>query len=170
MSPRTLNIAILEADVPLPGTAARHGSYGGVFTVLLNRAAASLPSPPELSLTLHAISAEEPFPAPCLVASLDGILITGSRANSVDNTPWIVELVKFVRDVLDEGRVRVVGVCFGHQIIARALGVEVRRCEAGWEASVMGVGTTEKGKEIFGRDVLVRSAATLSLMAWWGGN
>jgi len=155
MSLHKLKIAILEADVPMPNTAARQGSYGGVFTALLDSAMSSLGEPPaQLSLTKHAISAEAPLPAPTLVAELDGVLITGSRASAFDDTPWIVELVGFVRRLLHEGRVKVIGVCFGHQIVARALGAKVARSAHGWETSVMNVVMTRVGREIFGRDVL----------------
>ena len=48
-----------------------------------------------------------------------------------------------------------VGVCFGHQILARALGAEVGRNDAGWEISVEELALTEAGKGLFGKDTLV---------------
>lgn len=39
MDTRVLRIAILEADTPAPKARARYGSYGGVFTSLLYKAA-----------------------------------------------------------------------------------------------------------------------------------
>jgi len=48
-------------------------------------------------------------------------------------------------------------VCFGHQIIGRAAGVKVGRSEGGWEVSVLPVELTQKGKEIFQQDTLVRN-------------
>ena len=47
--------------------------------------------------------------------------------------------------------------CFGHQIIGRAAGVKVGRSEGGWEVSVLPVELTQKGKEIFQQDTLVRN-------------
>lgn len=61
----------------------------------------------------------------------------------------------FVGQVLNQNRVRVIGVCFGHQIVARALGVEVGRNDLGWEVAVMDVQLTDKGKELFKKDSLV---------------
>ena len=42
------------------------------------------------------------------------------------------------------------GVCFGHQIVGRALGVGVGRSETGWEMSVCGVELTGRGREVLG--------------------
>ena len=77
--------------------------------------------------------------------------------NAFDNDPWILHLVDFVKEVLAQDRVKVVGVCYGHQIVGRALGAKVARSESGaWEVSVCQVVQTEKGKELFGgKDVLV---------------
>ena len=58
--------------------------------------------------------------------------------------------------MLAQSRVRVIGVCYGHQIVGRALGAKVARSEGGaWEVSVSQVNLTEKGKELFGKDALV---------------
>ena len=64
--------------------------------------------------------------------------------------------MEFAKQVLAQDRVRAIGVCFGHQIIARALGVKVGRSDRGWEASVCKVDLTPRGKELFGKDQLVR--------------
>ena len=59
--------------------------------------------------------------------------------------------------MLAQSQVRVIGVCYGHQIVGRALGAKVARSEGGaWEVSVCQVNLTEKGKELFGgKDTLV---------------
>ena len=75
--------------------------------------------------------------------------------DSFASSPWIVKLVEYVKQVLEQDRVRAIGVCFGHQIIARALGQRVDRGEAGWEVSVMPVELTELGKQLFKQDELV---------------
>ena len=83
--------------------------------------------------------------------------------NSFDDDPWIVRLVDFVKEVLAQNRVRIIGVCYGHQIVGRALGAKVERSESGaWEVSVCRVEQTEKGKELFGgKDSLVRFSCLL---------
>ena len=81
--------------------------------------------------------------------------ITFAGHNAFDNNPWIVKLVEFVRTVLAQDRVRIIGVCFGHQILGRAMGSRVDRSDKGWEVAVLPMELTEKGKEIFKRDALV---------------
>ena len=61
----------------------------------------------------------------------DGWLITGARASVYDDDPWIGALSGFVRAVHEEG-VPCVGVCFGHQLLAHALGGRTERADAGW--------------------------------------
>jgi GMP synthase-like glutamine amidotransferase len=69
--------------------------------------------------------------------------------NAYGDAPWINILVDYVKEVLKQERVRIFGVCFGHQIVGRALGQRVNMGEAGWEVSMTPIELTEKGKEIF---------------------
>lgn len=66
-----------------------------------------------------------------------------------------MKLVEFVKSVLAQDRVRLIGVCFGHQIIGRALEQKVGRSDRGWEVSVTPMQLTAKGKELFGVEELV---------------
>jgi GMP synthase-like glutamine amidotransferase len=75
--------------------------------------------------------------------------------NSFDNDPWILKLVEFTEKLLKQDRIRTIGVCFGHQILGRALGVKVGRSDDGWEISALPVELSTKGKEIFQQDTLV---------------
>ena len=77
--------------------------------------------------------------------------------SSFENTPWIERLVAYTQSVLKQDRVRLVGVCFGHQIIGRAMGVEVGRNSRGWEVSVCDVDLTAEGKRVFRVEKLVCS-------------
>jgi GMP synthase-like glutamine amidotransferase len=84
--------------------------------------------------------------------------------NSFDDEIWILKLVEFTKKVLAQDRVRLIGVCFGHQIIGRALGEKVGRSAAGWEVSVTPMELTAKGKELFGVQELVsRSLSSIRL-------
>lgn len=90
------------------------------------------------------------------------LLFHPTEHNSFDNDAWILKLVEFTEQVLAQDRVRVIGVCFGHQILGRALGAKVGRSDNGWEISVLPVELTAKGKEVFQQDSLVRHLALTS--------
>lgn len=47
-----------------------------------------------------------------------------------------------------------IGVCFGHQIVGRAMGARLGRNARGWEASVTPMDLTKRGQEIFGQNTL----------------
>jgi GMP synthase-like glutamine amidotransferase len=71
-------------------------------------------------------------------ASLRGdelYLIPGSRASAYDNTQWVKTLLEFIRAMYSEG-VKMAGVCFGHQVIAQALGGRVEQARQGWGTGV----------------------------------
>ena len=65
------------------------------------------------------------------VHAADGWLITGSRPGAYQDHPFIPPLEDFIRAAYAAG-VPVVGICFGHQIIAQALGGRVEKHKGGW--------------------------------------
>jgi GMP synthase-like glutamine amidotransferase len=67
----------------------------------------------------------------------DGWLITGSRHGVYEDHPWIGPLERLIRDIHTRG-LPLIGICFGHQIIAQALGGKVEKYPGGWA-----VGNTE---------------------------
>ena len=69
---------------------------------------------------------------PASVQAFDGYVITGSPASVNDDTlPWVAQLLGFIREV-HAARQPLIGLCFGHQAVARALGGQVARNAAGW--------------------------------------
>ncbi|MDG1353163.1 MAG: type 1 glutamine amidotransferase [Sulfitobacter sp.] len=67
----------------------------------------------------------------------DGWLITGSKHGAYEDHAWIPPLEDLIRSINATGK-PLIGVCFGHQIIAQALGGKVEKFEGGWS-----VGRTE---------------------------
>jgi GMP synthase-like glutamine amidotransferase len=61
----------------------------------------------------------------------DAVLLTGSGADSFSSEPWVVELRSRVT-VMVQQRKKMVGVCFGHQLIALCMGARVGRAPQGW--------------------------------------
>ncbi|RDL30720.1 uncharacterized protein BP5553_10065 [Venustampulla echinocandica] len=146
-----LRIAILECDHPPANARVKFGHYGGVFTSLLNSAAATLTPPPALQISRYDVVTAQEYPP---LDAIDAILITGSRFTAFESDPWILKLVDFVKSILAQDRIRIIGVCFGHQILARALGAPVHRSPIGWEISVVPLTLTPVGKKLFGVDKL----------------
>lgn len=68
---------------------------------------------------------------PASVHDADGWLITGSRHGAYEDHPFIRPLEQFIRDAHAAGT-PVVGICFGHQIMAQAMGGKVERFAGGW--------------------------------------
>jgi GMP synthase-like glutamine amidotransferase len=66
-------------------------------------------------------------------AAHDAYLITGSPAGVYDPLPWIAPLMEFIRSA---DRAKMVGVCFGHQVMAEALGGHVEKSDKGWGAGL----------------------------------
>jgi GMP synthase-like glutamine amidotransferase len=123
--------------------------YPDMFVSLLSKA--------DSGLGFETVSLVEgaslPPPAAC-----EAVVITGSPAGVYDPSPWIDSLRDFVRAAF-AAKTPMVGVCFGHQIIADAMGGDVRKSEKGW-----GVG--RHTYEIIGRRPwMVDAGPTLSLSA-----
>ncbi len=68
---------------------------------------------------------------PASVDDADGWLITGSRHGVYEDHPWIAPLEAFIRAAY-AAHVPLVGICFGHQIVAQAMGGKVERYAGGW--------------------------------------
>ncbi|KAK7538189.1 class I glutamine amidotransferase-like protein [Phyllosticta citribraziliensis] len=150
-------IAVLEADTPLPDVVEQFGRYGDIFERLLKTAADAMGQPDVISARDLQVSKwdvvdnEDSYPD---LDDVDAVLISGSKHNSFDDKPWILKLVDFTERVLAQDRVRLIGVCFGHQIIGRAMGVKVGRSDKGWELAVLPFALTDKGKEIFQKETV----------------
>ncbi|KAF2217343.1 hypothetical protein CERZMDRAFT_109087 [Cercospora zeae-maydis SCOH1-5] len=146
-----LRIAVLECDEPIGRTKEKYGGYGNLFHELLDHGAKHLleneGKKVELDVTKYDVVRHEVYPD---LENVDAVLLTGSKFNSFDHDPWILKLVEFTREVLAQERVRLIGVCFGHQIIGRAMDVQVDRSDRGWEISVSRVQLTEVGRRLFG--------------------
>jgi len=117
-----LKIGIIETGKPSETLAKQFGNYPDMFTSLIGNAL------PEASFFTKSIVSGEQVGAP---DQADGWLITGSRHGAYEPDPWIKNLEVFVQHCIAE-TIPLVGVCFGHQIIAKAMGGKIHKSNKGW--------------------------------------
>lgn len=117
-----MKIGILEAGLLREKMAGRFDPYPKMFERFLQRAGRAL----EFD-SCSVVRGE----MPAAITDCDGWLITGSRHGAYDDLDWIPPLEEFIRE-LAAAEVPLIGVCFGHQVIAQALGGEVVKSDRGW--------------------------------------
>lgn len=117
-----MNLGILKCDSVSDIFVEKHGQYPEMFAALLT------PADSHLTFTIYDAEHGE---LPNHVDAADAYLITGSRHGVNDGFPWIDQLETFVRSLHKAGK-KVIGICFGHQLIAKALGGKVIKSTKGW--------------------------------------
>ncbi len=122
-----MKICILDNDNLDPTLATRYHSFGSMFISLFERVGA------EWSSEVFNTTRGEYPPS---FDTFDAVLLTGSHADSFSDEPWVVELRRRVTQLLEQ-RKKMVGVCFGHQLIALCMGAPVGRAPQGWGAGRM---------------------------------
>jgi GMP synthase-like glutamine amidotransferase len=115
-----MKIAVLETGVPPEPLMEEFGSYPDMFAELLGA---------EFELETFDVQTGQ-FPHAGTHAAY---LITGSPAGVYEPLPWIDPLMEFIRSAKDT---KTIGVCFGHQVMAQALGGEVIKSPKGWAAGL----------------------------------
>jgi GMP synthase-like glutamine amidotransferase len=115
-------ITIIETGLVSERNRERYGSYPQMFQRMIRNADASVDT------DVISVANGERLPDP---DTLRAILITGSVAGVYDELDWIAPLENFVRRAY-ASRIPMAGVCFGHQLMAQALGGTVRKSEKGW--------------------------------------
>jgi GMP synthase-like glutamine amidotransferase len=117
-----VRITIIETGIVSEPNRTRYGSFPQMFERLIGAEDASA------SFDVVSVISGDALPDP---ATLDAILMTGSPAGVYDKLDWIAPLEEFVR-AAHARSVPMVGICFGHQLMAQALGGTVRKSEKGW--------------------------------------
>jgi GMP synthase-like glutamine amidotransferase len=158
---RTIHVAILDVDIPAHGLYILRGLYSSQFEAILQKGIAKLnqeapDDPVQLSVSAYDVLGRVYPPLELLRRTghddtgaqadgelIDAIWITGAAAGvyEIAEHPWILDLEKYIRHVYTEfPMVRLLGSCFGHQVIAQALlaeqGARVEKSLMGREAGL----------------------------------
>lgn len=110
----------------MPEYQPRHGDYPAMFVQLLGDAGIAAEQIDSYDVQ------REPYPE---LTAYAGYLITGSKYSVYDKEAWIAELAEFVGAAMAIGR-KVVGICFGHQLLAHFFGGHVGVASNGWVVGV----------------------------------
>ena len=135
-----MHIGILLAGHVAEALTPDYGDYDAMFESLLDGYGFTFTCYPVVDME---------FPARPEAA--DGWLITGSRHGVYEDHTWLQPLEDLIRATFD-ARVPMAGICFGHQIIAQALGGKVEKFSGGWAV----------GRQVYDFD----DHGPLSLNAW----
>ena len=123
-----MHIAILEAGRTNPDMPAEFHDYPDMFETLF----ADQPNRADFCFSVVPVI-DDVFPQS--VDDYDGYLVTGSAYGVYDDAHFIPRLMAFIRKIFAAGK-PLVGICFGHQIVAHALGGHAAKFDDGW-----GIGT-----------------------------
>lgn len=122
-----MKIGILETGHLSDTLKAKYGRYPDFFERLVG------PHLPDASFFTVSIVDGEVAKSP---QQADGWIITGSRSGAYEDEPWIPPLEAFLRACMAED-VPIVGICFGHQILAQAMGGKVVNSDKGWGVGIL---------------------------------
>ena len=133
-----MHIAILEAGRTNPDMPAKFHDYPNMFETLF----ADQPNSADFCFSTVPVI-DDVFPQ--TVDDHDGYLVTGSAFGVYDDAPFIPRLMMFIQKIFAADK-PLVGICFGHQIVAHALGGHAAKFDNGWGIGTMPinmVGTAE---------------------------
>ncbi|WP_103035654.1 glutamine amidotransferase-related protein [Castellaniella caeni] len=117
-----MKIGLLQCDDVAPALIERHGNYPDMIQALLRAV------DPRTEFQVFACHQGQ---MPDRTEGFDGWITTGSKCGANDDADWIEYLATFIR-TLAQARRPLVGICFGHQLMAKALGGQVERSPLGW--------------------------------------
>ncbi len=127
-----MKIGILNADAVRPEFAVEFGEYPDMFAAILKGVE------PSLELLTYEVVNDE-YPAD--LDEVDAYIITGSKLSVYDDVPWIKKLRDFVVQLHGANKT-LIGICFGHQMVAEALGGKTSPADSGWCVGVHAIEPT----------------------------
>jgi len=125
-----MKIGLLDADHLRPSIIRRYGCYADKFIQFLSPLNKNLEKP--ITFTRYNVFDLE---YPKSLDENDCYLITGSQYSTYEDLTWIKKLEDFIQQC-HNNETKLVGICFGHQLIAQSLGGKVEKNAKGWELGV----------------------------------
>ena len=121
-----MKIGILKADKVRHELLDRFGEYPAMFEDLLQKVEAGI------EIVVYDVISGE-FPKQ--IDEVNGYIITGSKMSVYDENDWIKELGSFVQE-LHKKKKKLIGICFGHQMVAHFLGGKTQKSDKGWGVGI----------------------------------
>src|SRR5258708_13823868 len=115
-------ILVLRAGDAVPQVAEVHGEFFAWITRGVGDAWAG-------KWVEHDLRSADSFPD---CESVAAIIISGSISSVTERAPWMLRAEAYIRDVV-RAETPLLGICFGHQLMAQALGGEVKKNPRGRE-------------------------------------
>ena len=122
---KSLRLAVLQTGRSIDEAIEEHGDYDEMCKALMLRGPTEADTFPVLEGVFP--SSLEPY---------DVFIITGSKHGVYEDHDWLAPLESMIRDIFAANK-KLIGICFGHQIIAKALGGEVAKSDRGFGVGVM---------------------------------
>lgn len=157
---KIVSIALLVADTPPPPVIAVRGDYTKIYPRFLQESLNTIKRhswQPQVELHIRCYDVvnkmEYPDEGQLGDGLWDAVMITGSASSAYLDLDWTKKLAAFLRATAENHPlVRLVGICYGHQILARAFDGQVISNPKGWELGTTSCTLTEHGQELLGYD------------------
>ncbi len=146
---RQTQIGIIEAGRPSDAVLETYGDFPKMFAAYFKAAE-------QFSYKVYPVAEQNPFPE---ATACQAWIITGSPAGVYEDHPWLPPLMDFIRTVIS-AKVPMLGICFGHQVMAQAMGGRVEKSPSGWGLGLHEYVLTETGQKIFPQRLKLRLPAS----------
>jgi len=133
-----MKLGILKTDALKPQFVEQFGEYPDMFARRIHAI--------DDSIELVTYDVQQGI-YPKQLDEVDAYLITGSRSSVYDQEPWLDVLKIFVQR-LHNAQKKLIGICFGHQLVAEVLGGKTGKAEQGWCVGVQEASFTAKAREL----------------------
>lgn len=149
---KKVKVAFLICDQPHEKTLKKHGGFDDLLHNTLEPLIKEEHEHLDLEVKGYDVVYKREYPSREELENTDAVMISGSFVEDASaDLPWIARLCGFMIYLYDEfPRIRLIGICFGHQILARAFGARCEPNELGWEIGSTELTLTEEGKKILG--------------------